>query len=294
MRQRFDNRKNCDYNIVMVKVKVFAKVNTFLAITGIKDGYHALDSVVCTLDIFDEIIAKKSNTDQIVVNGCPFFDVQKIKTTIDCMRSKYAFGFVSVTIEKNVPLGAGLGGSSAPIAGVIRAIDKLFDLKLTDDEMIDFANLTGSDNAFMLWGGAGKIVDRSTPCNFFDFSPLDVVVAIKGFTDTKQTFKFFDEGGEIVSNPDTQSMICAMQNSDENLIASLSQNALTPFAQKQNEHIQFALKTLSPSFMSGAGSAVVSFDKDNNKIEVLKEKGYQVFSCKMGAFKTEIENYRII
>ena len=50
-----------------VRVKAFAKLNLTLAITGLKDGYHMLDSLVCTVDLFDLIKLKKRKDNLINV-----------------------------------------------------------------------------------------------------------------------------------------------------------------------------------------------------------------------------------
>ena len=115
----------------MIKVKVFAKVNLSLEINGIENGFHMLDSVVASADIVDVISLAKSETDKVEITPCYDSVKEKIYSLISFMRAKYEFECVNINIEKNIPLGGGLGGSSAPIAGVIRGIDQLFSLNLS-------------------------------------------------------------------------------------------------------------------------------------------------------------------
>ena len=271
----------------MIKVKVFAKVNLSLLINGIENGFHMLDSVVASADIVDVISLVKSENDSIQITPKHDSVKDRICSLISFMREKYGFSALSINIEKNIPLGGGLGGSSAAIAGVIRGIDGLFELNLSKQEMIDIANEFGSDTAFMLYGGCGKIENRSSVCNEFEMQERSAVIATKGFCDTKQVFALYDNSPVTLQYINNEVLINALKNNES--IDGLCINRLLYSAIQLNPAIAQGLKILGDNgSMSGSGSSIFAFNVDNNKKQQLKENGFTVFDCKIGNYKTQV------
>ncbi len=109
-----------------IEEKGCAKINVALHVTGVQeDGYHILDSIVIFTDIFDSLSFKKSRRNVLTITG-EFSDSLNVKTN-SIMKALNLFENVltdhfSINLEKNLPLGAGLGGGSADAAAVIRFI----------------------------------------------------------------------------------------------------------------------------------------------------------------------------
>ncbi len=103
-----------------------AKINLALHVTGVKeDGYHILDSIVIFADIFDRLSFKKDRENVLTLTG-EFSKSLNVETN-SVIQALNLFENVltdrfSINIEKNLPLGAGLGGGSADAAAVIRFI----------------------------------------------------------------------------------------------------------------------------------------------------------------------------
>ena len=271
----------------MIKVKVFAKVNLSLEINGIENGFHMLDSVVASADIVDVISLAKSETDKVEITPCYDSVKEKIYSLISFMRAKYEFECVNINIEKNIPLGGGLGGSSAPIAGVIRGIDQLFSLNLSKQEMVDIANNFGSDTAFMLYGGCGKIIERIRVCNEFEMQGRNIVIATKGFCDTKEVFALFDNSPVTLQYINNEVLINALKNNES--IDGLCVNRLIYSAIQINPAIEQGLKVLGGNAsMSGSGSSVFAFAVTERAKDKLKQNGFRVFDCKIGNYKTQV------
>ena len=271
----------------MVKVKVHAKVNISLFITEKKEEYHALSSVVVSSSLCDEITAKESGAEKVTFSSPSRYDEQKVLKTIEAMRKDYDFAPVEIFVQRNIPLSAGLGGSSASVAGAVRAVNELFNLNLSNTKMIEYANLTGSDNAFMLFGGAGMIVDRSTPASSFDAREVDAVIVAKGQCATKDVFASFAKNPIFCDGKVNKEIIKLLSIGEYEQAIKLSGNVLENSAKEINENIDFALKTLSNSFMTGSGSGVVAVNPNPCEIEKLRKAGFSVYQCKLGSFKTE-------
>jgi 4-diphosphocytidyl-2-C-methyl-D-erythritol kinase len=271
----------------MIKVKVFAKVNISLLVNGTdNDGYHILDSVVASANIADVISVQKSVKDQVVLSSKQSGIANKILGLIANMRAIYGFPNVLVSVENHIPLGAGLGASSADMAGVIIAIDELFDLKLTYEQRVKIADSTGCDTAFMLDGGCGKIINRSTVVDRFCMQERNAVIAVKGFCNTADVFRIYDSLPKTMQAFDNGVVIQALKTNES--IDGITSNDLTLASSTINPNITRAIEILGNAYMSGSGSSVFAFDVNEGEIQTLKREGFNVFECKIGNFVTQV------
>ncbi|MBN1898690.1 MAG: 4-(cytidine 5'-diphospho)-2-C-methyl-D-erythritol kinase [Spirochaetes bacterium] len=139
-----------------ITVKTPAKVNLFLDVLARENnGFHSLITLFQAIRIFDiiRIFPSRKNDltlkpDDIVIEHNIAWDViDRIK------RIRKLDTYFKITIEKNIPMGAGLGGGSSNACGVLLGIDHLLDLKLTHEEKLHIMRAVGSDTAFFLKGG---------------------------------------------------------------------------------------------------------------------------------------------
>lgn len=247
-----------------VRIKSYAKLNLTLNITGVKDGYHMLDSVVTSVDLYDSIIIKKRKDKlvSVTMHGCgsesiEFEDNNAVKAAELFVRN-YGTNGADITVYKNIPMGLGLGGSSADSAGVLNGLAALYKVN-------DFAGLkiladkTGSDTRYMLSGGYARLFGRGD-----EVKPVEsklklnfLLLAPKQTVSTAQCFKAFDVSGNFGGNSDCAEN--ALVNGDK-LSLSLN-NALLSAACSLSGDIQTAFDELS-SFdplavnMTGSGSGV--------------------------------------
>ena len=120
----------------MKKFKAYAKINLSLNITGTENGYHMLDSVVTTIDVFDTISVRKRKDDKITltmkgVGANLLLDERQNNAYKAAALFKQTFDTkgMDITVVKRIPLGGGLGGSSADVAGVLNALKQLFKIE---------------------------------------------------------------------------------------------------------------------------------------------------------------------
>jgi 4-diphosphocytidyl-2C-methyl-D-erythritol kinase len=139
----------------------------------------------------------------------------------------------------------------------------------------------------MLEGGCGKIVNRSEVTDRFTMQPRPAVIAVKGFCDTKQVFAIYDDLPKTMEYKDNSALISALERGDD--ITGLNENALTVPSKTLNPAIAECMDILGVgASMSGSGSSVFAFDVDESKIQTLKERGFKVFPCFIGDFRTEV------
>ena len=149
--------------IKSVTVRVPAKVNLQLSVGPREsDGYHQLVTVFQAISIFDEVTVKigeqASGINLTVsgeqVHGVPTDSSNLVVKAAELIADKFEIDIdVSIEIKKSIPVAGGMAGGSADAAAAIVAIDELYSLDMTREEMHSIASQLGSDVPFLLSGG---------------------------------------------------------------------------------------------------------------------------------------------
>lgn len=131
-----------------------AKINIGINITGRRpDGYHNIETVFYPLPIYDALEALPG--DELTFRSSGLEIPGRIEDNL-CIKGYYLMSRdydlppVSIHLLKHIPIGAGLGGGSANAAFFIKLINNLFGLKLTTEQMLDYARQLGADCAFFI------------------------------------------------------------------------------------------------------------------------------------------------
>jgi len=147
-----------------ISIKAFGKINIGLDIGYPRqDGYHPIQSIFHSLEIYDTLLCAKTRDDAIIVEGT--FDCPMEKTTVYraaelFLRTTGERGGVKATTIKRIPTMAGLGGGSADAAAALVALDKLYATQLDRAKLAALAAQLGSDVPFFLAGGAAIVSGR--------------------------------------------------------------------------------------------------------------------------------------
>jgi len=131
-----------------------AKINIGINITGRRpDGYHNIETVFYPLPIYDALEALPG--DELTFHSSGLEIPGRIEDNL-CIKGyhliskEYDLPPVNIHLLKHIPIGAGLGGGSANAAFFIKLVNNLFDLKLTTEQMLDYARQLGADCAFFI------------------------------------------------------------------------------------------------------------------------------------------------
>ncbi len=244
-----------------------AKLNLSLAVVGKGDKLHELDMFFCPFDlVWDEAEFVPADDNELVVGNSTLQEDFSEELFAKWARPKVEkllkkFGATGkVTVKKGVPLGAGLGGSTACLVAVYFAIKKYADEKGLKYDFTPkyFASLS-SDFLAMSLGRACRVqgvgdkvtaVDENVKIKFVGFKMAS------GGSDTAAVYKKFDEKGRLVSARAPETVIDALRISRNDLFAPAC--ALN----KEIKKTYNELKAKSPKFviMTGSGSAVVALD----------------------------------
>lgn len=167
-----------------------AKINLGLNVTSKRpDGYHNLETVFYPVDIRDEICIKPDNNESNQLYPCTLSisginiegDLQQnlIVKAYNLIRKHYAnIPPINVTLTKNIPTQAGMGGGSSDCAFTIKMLNEMFNLNMSIEEMQILAAKLGADCPFFINpvpSFATGIGDILTPVNI-DLSPYKIAI----------------------------------------------------------------------------------------------------------------------
>lgn len=251
-----------------VKVKTPAKINLTLDITGAKDGYHVIESLVASIDVFDVIRVKKRKDNYIGVSfsGLPSGvagEKSNAYLAAEAFVKEFGTGGAEITIERHIPAAAGLGGSSADIAGVLAAMGKLYRI---NRDLSYIANGLGSDVAYMLKGGFAVIKDRgeivesvSGVKNTFYI----LIVAGSQGVSTSESYKGYDKIGKSYRRRTAAAVNFLREDDCENFFKVLKNDLYFSSARilPEIKDTLARLKNFGAAVMTGSGSAVYGIYK---------------------------------
>jgi len=149
-----------------VRVRACAKINLGLKVMGRRaDGYHDILSVFQTLDLYDLLIFEPAGLGRIEIvcddAGMPTGRENLIYRAVEALwgRLQKPPG-VRVTLEKRIPVGAGLGGGSSDAAATLVTLNRVWALRLPEADMHALAGQLGSDVPFFLRHGTAIVTGR--------------------------------------------------------------------------------------------------------------------------------------
>ncbi|MBH8564893.1 4-(cytidine 5'-diphospho)-2-C-methyl-D-erythritol kinase [Nostoc sp. CENA67] len=147
-----------------------AKINLYLEIIGDRaDGYHELVMILQSIDLADQIELHSIDSETIRVH-CDHPQVPTDKSNLayraaELMATQFPeafrkYGGVEITVNKHIPVAAGLAGGSTNAAAVLVGIDLLWNLGLTQSELEELGASLGSDVPFCVAGGTAIATGR--------------------------------------------------------------------------------------------------------------------------------------
>lgn len=211
----------------MMDIKVSGKINLCLDILGSMDnGYHSVDTVIQTVDVYDALSIDISDTISV---DCPGID-EKTNTAYKAAEAFFAgkqiSGGCSISIRKGIPFAAGMGGSSSDAAAVLRCLNMLYDGPYSENELLSIGSRIGADVPVLMTGGCqrcrgiGEILEN-VPSEFH-FTAL--AVRGNGFVTAGRAYSTYDSiGGD---HPDTEKVIDSLKSGDMDSLIRYSANAL--------------------------------------------------------------------
>ena len=254
-------------------IKAPAKINLTLDVLGTEGKFHEIKTLVTTIDIYDKITIKprKDSCINLIMKGlavdCSITENNAYKAAKLYMDNLSSTG-ADIIIEKHIPIGAGLGGSSADIAGVLTGMQKAYKKKA---DLLPLANSLGSDSGYLLSGGYAVLTGRGEKVvkKEIDKKLYLLIITDSKPVSSRASYKMFDKL-EKTYKPCTASAEKALKDEQFEKFCSVIKNDLYPASCQINENIKINLANLEiagapAKIMTGSGSAVVGIFNDKKK-----------------------------
>ena len=248
-----------------------AKLNVFLRVLGRReDGYHDIQTVILPLELHDRITVEEADGFEVLVEGPRAEELDGAGGDALIGRAAHAWASAAgldaprarLTLDKRIPIAAGLGGGSADAAATILALDELHGTDLPRETLLGIAAAVGSDVPALLLGGpiyADGRGDRVTPVHgqttHWVIVPSDLTIA------TPDAYAWWDKGGS--TGPDPGVVIAAFEAGNDAILGPAMFDDLQAPVAARHPVIESTIQALLDegalgAAMTGSGPTVVA------------------------------------
>lgn len=255
--------------------EISAKINTALAVTGRDEkGFHLIDTIMRRFPLYDKVrVSERADGDVKVVysDGRRYERDNALRAAL-AVKEKFALPGFDIYVEKGIPAGAGIGGSSADAAGVARCLKEIFGI----DYDCGFLLTLGADVPFQYSGwDAARVRGKGESLEPLDAEEICVTLACGNtVSDTASVFTAFDLTGGIGGDVEKYLRDGIPFNELETAAVMLEPGILD--ARKALSEAGFGMIT-----MTGSGSGYIGLTSDIEENERLY-RAAQVSAAKRG------------
>lgn len=286
-------------------VKGYAKINLHLDIRGIRDdGYHDVETVMQTLTLCDTVTVEIKEECGVSCD-CSLAEVPTderniaVRAALLYLQRINSNKGIHVSIEKNIPMAAGLAGGSTDAAATLIALNRLFENKLAEKELLVIGSKLGADVPFCIRGGCAYTDGKGDILHDFPALPKDVVFVVacggEGVS-TPWAYRLMDEvHGNFIGykTRGTQTLKNALLNDPQNFSNHLFNIFEEPVLERRP--IASEIKKVLLDFgaraamMSGSGPSVFAVFENvemaKTAVKKIKDMGHFASLC----YATDIE-----
>lgn len=265
---------------MMIRVPSPAKLNLFLHITGRRpDGYHELQSIFQLIDLCDWLEFEQTDDQQIQIEGLSSVDLEQnlIYRAAQILQpyAKTPSGLI-IRLEKNIPMGAGLGGGSSNAATTLIVLNQLWHCGLNFEQLAELGVKLGADVPIFVHGRNAWAEGIGEHLTFIDLDQKQFIVLKPDcFISTQQLFS-----QKTLTRDTKPSKFCAYQ-----IKPSDFGNNFEPVARSLYPEVDEAMQYLDQfgvAKLTGTGACVfIEVTDDMNVTDILENapcKSYLVNS----------------
>lgn len=277
-----------------IELKSRAKINLSIDVLGKRDdGYHLVEMIMQTIDLYDVIKIKQLDTNDVVIKSnsshIPLDNDNIVYKAIELLRQRFNINKgIEVFIEKNIPVAAGMAGGSSNAAAVLVGLNKLWKLNLTEQELQELGLKLGADVPYCISGKTALAEGIGEKLSYIKGLPKNISILIckpNLFVSTKDVYQGLDLNN-IEDRPNNKLLIECLEKGDIDSLSKNMSNVLENVTSKihkeinEIEEIMMANSALG-SMMSGSGPTVFGlFDKSENALkckDILLQQYSQVY-----------------
>ncbi len=266
-----------------IQVKARAKINLTLDVLGKRpDGYHEVETIMQTIELHDVVVLEEAEHGIDVTASNPLLPGGESNIAYRAARLMMdEFGIkkgIRIRIDKNIPVAAGLAGGSADAAAVMKGLNRLWGLGLSQEDLLTKGALLGSDVPFCIRGGTALARGRGEIIHSLPDVPEIWLVLVKPSLEvsTAEIYKNF-RPERVTRRPDTRAMINALQTGDLRRIIENLANVLESVTLERYPAVLQLKRVMEESglpmpLMSGSGPSVFGIAEDRVAAEKAAER----------------------
>ena len=265
-----------------IKLKAYGKINLGLDVLGKRDdGYHDLDMIMQSVDLHDVITITKNDSGEITVKSSTS-KIPNDKSNLAYRAAKLLmeeFNIekgVDIEIEKNIPISGGMAGGSADCAAVLKGMNKLFKLKLTEQQLMARGVRLGADVPFCIMGKTARAEGIGEVLTPIKNKIKGYIVLAKPPISVSTGFVYGRiDKVKVKNKPDTEAMIKALEDNDLEMLACnicnvLEEVTIPDYPVVQEIKIMMKKDGALNAMMTGSGPTVFGlFDSKEKAITAI-------------------------
>ena len=269
-----------------ISLESYGKINLGLDILYKRpDNYHQLRTIMQGIDLKDIIVLEEIPEGIIIESDSrelPLNSENLAYRACDLIKKEMNINKgIHIKIYKRIPIAAGLAGGSTNAASVLRGLNQLWDLKLSDEKLRDLGKELGADVPYCIMGGtalAEGIGEKLRPLK--SFAGKDILLVNPGIgISTEDVYGKLDLSGQ--ESMDMDKMVQAIENDDLAYLANNMKNTMEKIVIDENPIIGRIKQDMMENgalgaLMSGSGPTVFAIFEDEESLclcqEILKEK----------------------
>lgn len=273
-----------------LELNSYAKINLTLDVLGKNENNQfEFKMIMQKVDFADEIVMRKMKAEGIKLNtNLPWVPTDSrnlVYKVVDRVKKKYNIEEgIFIDINKKIPVAAGLGGGSANAATALKGMNELFELNMSQEELIELGKEFDSDIPYCLMDGTCLVEGTGEKITALPEIPKCYVLLCKPdvIVSTREVYKNFNLD-KIKIRPETDKMIEAINNGDLKEIGSLLCNTMESYTGNICSDIREIKKDMINggalgASMSGTGATVFGiFDNEEKAKEVRDYLKYQKY-----------------
>ena len=269
------DKKQIEFTEDGLLVRAPAKINLSLLIAGKRsDGFHEIETLMAKVNLYDELLFERSNTGRIELlckgsHSSPAGAENLVYKACEVLLNRAGVHpQIKVTLTKNIPAGAGLGGGSSDAAAALIGLNKFMKTGFSQQELAEMASELGSDIAFFIGGPLAYCTGRGEKIRKIEnkYPFLSVLILPNVNVSTKKVYDNYEHDQNIYKH--LKAVIEEnLKKNNVDLIAQMCANML----ENSCFSIHYQLSKLKaraeklgvvPICLSGSGSAMFHIVKD--------------------------------
>lgn len=275
--------------------KAYAKINLGLKVLGRRpDGYHEILSVAQCVDLADVLYFESASSDQLTcsLDSLSTGPDNLVYRAVDAFRARLDRPPQSfrIHLEKNIPIGAGLGGGSADAAAVLRALNRFYDQPFSNADLRQIAATLGSDIPFLVEGGTALMRGRGEMLEALIWEGSVFYVLAYPDVEISTAWAYGQLGPILTENSPYFNFIVSLSGGcvDHDRLFEVLENDFTPAVDRAYPIVAELRSQLDrigarATLMSGSGSTVYGIFDDRKTASqaqsALQRQGCRSFLC---------------